>query len=197
VGPDRTRDRMHAVKINLLFSLLLGACAGSDAGTSTETDPGTTGTTGTTAPPGTTTGDVHVTTGGETHAHETSSHHDASSGDHDDSTGHDDASTGHDDETTAGEHGTAEHGTETGGGSSAEQYCFCMLENCHDQYHATWGEEHPQSEEMCLTAAEAVPSVGMPAMSGNSLECRLHFCELGHDDPTACDIALGAAPCVD
>jgi hypothetical protein len=70
-----------------------------------------------------------------------------------------------------------------------------MLENCHDQYHETWGEDHRQSEAMCKAAAEAVPSVGMPAMSGDSIECRLYFCTIGHDDPTACESALGAAPC--
>jgi hypothetical protein len=70
-----------------------------------------------------------------------------------------------------------------------------MLESCHDQYHATWGEDHEASEAMCKAYAESVPSVGEPAMSGDSLECRLHFCTIGHDDPTACDSALGAAPC--
>lgn len=171
---------MHPLKTpSTLLALLLGACGGSDTGTATAPDPGTA--TGTTAPAPASTSDGHVTTGGETHAHATDHH---------------DASTGHHDETAA-EHGSAEHGSETGGGTPAEMYCFCMLENCHDQYHGTWGEEHPQSEEMCLAAAAAVPSVGMPAMTGNSLECRLHFCALGHDDEAACDIALGAAPCTD
>ena len=62
--------------------------------------------------------------------------------------------------------------TSTGGGDPVADYCACMLENCHDQYHATWGEDHVASEAMCIAAAEALPSVGMPATDGNSLECR-------------------------
>ena len=93
---------------------------------------------------------------------------------------------------------TANHetgGTDTGGPSPAA-YCACMLENCHDQYHGTWGEDHRAAEAMCAAAAAALPSVGMPATRGNSLECRYYYCELGHADPTACESAIGGGECV-
>lgn len=167
---------MHTVKFSSLITLLVCAC-GSDAGPSTDA-----------ASTGATT-DVTVTSSGET-THD-SDHHEASTGHATGTTADTHADHG---ETT---HGETTHGDPTHGDPTAAQYCACMLENCHDQYHATWGEEHPDSETMCMAAAEAVPSVGVPAMSGDSIECRLHFCELGHDDPAACDTALGTAPCVD
>lgn len=186
---------MHPLKFSPIFiALLLGACGGPDSGTDAP-DSDTTDSTAATTPPATntseavTSGDATVTTGGATHTHD-SDHHESS--------------TGHESSTTAdthAEHGTAEHGTSeggtTGGGSLAEQYCLCMLESCHDQYHGTWGEDHDQSEVMCMAAAEAVPSVGVPATSGDSIECRLHFCAMGHDVPDACEAALGAAPCAE
>lgn len=98
--------------------------------------------------------------------------------------------------TTGATHEHGSSGAETGGGTPAEAYCACMLEHCHDQYHAKWGEDHHASEEMCAAEAGALPSVGMPATSGNSLECRMHYCELGHDDPAACDSAIGGGACV-
>lgn len=195
---------MYALKSSPLFiALLLGACGGSDSGTDTAAAD-TTDTTAATTPPATntseagTTGDATVTTGGATtHTHD-SDHHESSTG------GHHDSSTGHETGTTAdthADHGTAEHGTSEGGttdgGSLAEQYCLCMLDSCHDQYHGTWGEDHEQSEVMCMAAAEAVPSVGMPATSGDSIECRLYFCAMGHDVAGACEAALGADPCAD
>ncbi len=103
---------------------------------------------------------------------------------------HTDGSTGATDATA-----TTTSITTTTGDAPVTDYCNCMLENCHDQYHERWGEDHQGGEAMCKAAAEAVPSIGVPAMSGDSLECRLHFCTLGHDDPAACASALGAAPC--
>lgn len=103
---------------------------------------------------------------------------------------------------------TGHHGSEATGGahdetaattdalSPVDAYCACMLEVCHDQYHATWGEEHESSEAMCVAAAEALPSVGMPAMMGNSLECRQYYCELGETEAGACDSAIGGGACV-
>ncbi len=97
--------------------------------------------------------------------------------------------------TTGATHDHGSSGAPTEGGTPAEAYCACMLEHCHDQYHGTWGEDHVASEAMCEAAAEALPSVGMPATSGNSLECRMHYCELGHDDPAACESAIGGGAC--
>ena len=161
----------------LRFSLLLvvvSACTTSDSGTS-----GTAETSGTSA-----TGDTtDVATSHASHA----SHTDGS-GDATDTTTSLTTTVG-DETTTTGDESTA------GVDAPVTDYCNCMLENCHDQYHELWGEDHQGGEAMCKAAAEAVPSIGMPAMSGDSLECRLHFCTIGHDEPAACASALGAAPC--
>lgn len=118
---------------------------------------------------------THAEPTGTTHAHAT------------DSTG-----PAHTGETThAGTAGT------TGEPSAIDVYCACMLENCHDEYHATWGEDHEASEAMCAAAAAAVPSVGAPATTGNSLECRQHYCDLGEAVPGACASAIGGGACVD
>lgn len=179
---------MHPLRPLLCALLLLPACSSSDGGTTHDQDTGTT---------------VHATDG---HA----SHTSGSSGAATESTGPagaaDDTSTGgtthdthdtHDPHDTHDTHATSDAPT-TGGEAftPVDVYCGCMLENCHDQYHALWGEDHLESEAMCKAAAEAVPSVGAPASSGDSIECRIHHCELGHDDPAACDSALGAAPCM-
>jgi hypothetical protein len=127
------------------------------------------------------------------------------------STTHDHSTTGHDHSTTRHEHTTgttdpaSTGGTSTGDASSTTtvgdpppiiDYCECMLSNCHDQYHETWGEDHRMAEAMCAAAAEAVPSVGMPAMNGDSIECRYYHCEAAADDEALCDAAMGAAPCM-
>lgn len=120
---------------------------------------------------------THAEPTGTTHAHAT------------DSTGTGHAHTG---ETThAGTAGTTDEP------SAIDVYCACMLENCHDEYHATWGEDHEASEAMCAAAAAAAPSVGVPATTGNSLECRQHYCELGEAVPGACASAMGGGACVD
>ena len=73
-----------------------------------------------------------------------------------------------------------------------------MLEYCHDAYHGTWGEDHIESEEMCIASAEAAPVAGEPAMSGDSIECRMHFCQVAADmgDESVCDNALGMGACL-
>lgn len=166
--------------------------------------------------PGTTTGDASTTTAVEstaestaesTGSHGTQATHDESTTTHEEST----AAT-HDEPTTTAyasttEHttgSTGHHGSEVTGDSTAttgelspvDAYCACMLVQCHDQYHGTWGEEHESSEAMCVAAAEALPSVGMPVTMGNSLECRQYYCELGEAEPGACDSAIGGGACV-
>lgn len=195
---------MHPLKLITTLTLLLSACSPSDSGTASETGT-TAGTTpeATTTAPVTTTASEATTDGSASHAsHET--HETSATGESGSETAavttetthatHDTHDTTSDPDTTAGSTGSS---STTGGGAPApiDEYCACMLENCHDQYHGTWGEDHRAAEAMCAAYAESVPSVGMPAMSGDSLECRLHFCEIGHDDPTACDSALGDAPC--
>lgn len=135
-------------------------------------------------------GTDHDSHDASTHDHATSTTT-SSTGDsttHDHATEHAPTSTGHEHTTTTG--------TTTGDSSPVADYCECMLVNCHDQYHGAWGEEHPMSEINCTMAAEMLPTVGMPTMSGNSLECRLAHCELAVDDPALCEAAIGGAPCM-
>lgn len=124
-----------------------------------------------------------------THEEPTSTAHASTNDQTTGSTGH-----GHASEATGDTH--ADTAATTGELSPVDAYCSCMLERCHDQYHATWGEEHESSEAMCVAAATALPSVGMPATMGNSLECRQHYCDLGEAEPGACDSAIGGGPCV-
>lgn len=169
----------------LIVSLVALACGaeGHPDGTSHGHESTTTGTTGPAA-----------TEAAETHASHASHSDDSGTTAAASETGHE-----HPTGTTDDHHGS-EHGSEAGheteaGAATPAAYCECMLVNCHDQYHGTWGEEHPASETMCAAAAEALPSVGMPAESGNSLECRYHYCQIGHDDPSACDSAIGGGAC--
>lgn len=166
-----------------LLLLALAACGTTDAGTDTTDPTGTSsGTdTGTSTDPGTSTG-TGTTDDSTGHA----SHH-ASEHEH---TTAESTSTGHEHPTSTSS------GSTTGGGSPAADYCECMLLNCHDQYHGTWGEEHPMSEINCMAAADMLPSVGAPAMSGDSIECRLYHCEAAPGDEALCDAAIGGAPCM-
>ena len=155
-----------------------------------------------TTTPNTTTGDASTTiestaaesTAGEGTQSQTTEGEPTSST-HASTTEHPTGSTDHHaSEATSGTHD--ETAATTGALSPVDAYCACMLEVCHDQYHATWGEEHESSEAMCVAAAEALPSVGMPAMTGNSLECRQYYCEIGEAEPGACDSAIGGGSCV-
>jgi hypothetical protein len=74
-------------------------------------------------------------------------------------------------------------------------YCNCLILNCHDAAHARWG---PLDEEVlagCRAEAIGLPSSGSPTTSGNSLECRAGFCELGKLQPDACSAAMGDSVC--
>ena len=87
--------------------------------------------------------------------------------------------------------------TGTGGAapSPAAAYCECMVVYCHDEYHGTWGEDHEVSVAMCEAEAAALPSLGMPATVGASIECRAHHCDLAQTDPAACASAIGGGSC--
>lgn len=113
------------------------------------------------------------------------------------STTTDDGSTSHphDTETESTGHGSSGGATTGPVDATPEDYCACMLINCHDQYHGTWGEDHEMSEQGCLAAAGALPTVGMPATSGNSLECRVYYCEAATSDVAACASAIGGGEC--
>jgi len=163
---------MRALRLLLVVA---SACRPSESGTADTTDTTDTTDTGTT-PATTADGSTSDVTGS------------TAATDGPTSTGTHDTHDTHANSTTA-------DGSTTHSDPPVTDYCNCMLENCHDQYHTLWGEDHQASEAMCKAAAAAVPSVGVPAMSGDSLECRLHFCTIGRDDPAACASALGAAPC--
>lgn len=137
-------------------------------------------------------------TGSTSHDHESHGTHD-----HEDhgTTEHDHGTTGHDGDGTT-EPGTSEPGS-TGAGTtgegymppSAEEYCACMLDLCHDLYHSTWGEDHVRSEQMCIASYESSPIAGMPAMEGNSQECRVHHCQAAARDESLCESAMGGGAC--
>lgn len=104
-------------------------------------------------------------------------------------------------ETTAdSDHGASsgsdDHGVDTDSSDAIVAYCGCMLANCHDEYHAKWGEDHVASEEACMMEAEALPQNGSPIEAGNFFECREHFCEAAAGDPSVCANAIGAAVCI-
>lgn len=96
-------------------------------------------------------------------------------------------------------------GGATGGGggaggqspSLAETYCSCMLDTCHDAYHEAFGPEtdEPAARAACLTEAEALPVAGMDVDSGNFIECRLHYCEIGVETQDNCDASIGEGAC--
>lgn len=110
----------------------------------------------------------------------------------------------------AGEHGAGEHGAGEHGGSAdshdhsvdtdamdpAVIYCSCVLANCHEPYHAKWGEDELAAETACLAEANALPSNGGPTEMGNFIECRQHFCDMAMADSTVCTNALGDAVCM-
>ncbi|MBC8069053.1 MAG: hypothetical protein IAG13_12025 [Deltaproteobacteria bacterium] len=108
--------------------------------------------------------------------------------------------------TTGDDHGAEEHGSSAGDEHGIDTdtsdpivaYCGCMLEFCHDEYHAKWGEDHLESEEACAMEAQGLPSNGGPTEMGNFLECRQHFCELAMGgDESVCPNAIGEAVCVE
>ncbi|MFO0635036.1 MAG: hypothetical protein U0168_19505 [Nannocystaceae bacterium] len=116
-------------------------------------------------------------------------------------------------DTAADEHGAGEHGASEASGSGtaadthdhsvdsdaddpAVAYCSCVFANCHEPYHAKWGEDEMAAEAACLAEAGALPSNGGPTEMGNFIECRQHFCDAAAADPTVCTNALGDAVCM-
>ena len=104
----------------------------------------------------------------------------------------------------AAEHGAAEHGAadshdhsvDTDAMDPAVIYCSCVFANCHEPYHAKWGEDEMAAETACLAEANALPSNGGPTEMGNFIECRQHFCDMAAADPMVCTNALGDAVCM-
>ncbi len=142
------------------------------------------------------TADAHESTGAPTTGTSTSESSETSETSE---TGHAHATseTGHEHTDTTHAHTTEpEPGTTGSMLTPAQAYCQCMVVDCHDEYHGTWGEDHDMSEAMCEAAAAAVPSVGMPATQGDSIECRTYYCELAKTDPGACASAIGGGSCM-
>ncbi len=87
----------------------------------------------------------------------------------------------------------------SGGTSSVSEtvrsYCECMLNDCHDDYHRVWGEDHIVAEEQCHAESSLVPENGSATDSGDFIECRLAACRRGTQDPSACAAALGGGAC--
>ena len=88
-------------------------------------------------------------------------------------------------------------------GDPLMDYCSCMLNRCHDGYHATWGEDHLASEAACLEFAAGLAQAGEAVTQGDYLECRQHFCDAaevnpeGSDDPANCPQAFGEQTCIE
>jgi hypothetical protein len=104
---------------------------------------------------------------------------------------------------TSAHHHTTEEGSgadtrtvDSGEDDPAAAYCACVFANCHEPYHAKWGEDEVASEAACLTEASALPQNGAEVEMGDFIECRVHFCELAASDATACAAALGDEVCI-
>jgi hypothetical protein len=97
--------------------------------------------------------------------------------------------------------GAGSSSTQGGGGVGGESaadpvldYCNCMLLTCHDEYHQAFGPEtdEPQARVNCLADSAMLPQAGMDVDTGNFVECRLHHCEVGKTDVSACPNTIGA-----
>lgn len=100
--------------------------------------------------------------------------------------------------------GGAATGSGGGGGQGgeepsnlAETYCDCMLLTCHDAYHGHFGPDtdEPAARAACLAEAETLPVAGMDVDSGNFVECRIHYCASGNEDPDTCAATIGQGAC--
>lgn len=168
--------------------LLTAACAGGDdasTGASTTDNATAASTTSTTAATTNTTTTDGTTAGAASTA--------------DTSTTHTSHVTHTSAETTSTSGTTAATDSTTAGylPPTPEELCACLVGGaCHDFFHATYGEDHEAAEAACLAEAQALPSAGMASESGNTIECRYHHCEAAAMDVSACDAALGGAPCM-
>ena len=78
---------------------------------------------------------------------------------------------------------------------AATAYCECVFVACHDDFHATFGLDDLASIEACGVFASTLPTTQGTAVSGNSLQCRQHWCDAL---PPDCPSALGMnATCTD
>ena len=151
---------MNASNLSLTIAFILAATGCGDdhdhashTSTGAETSSTDSSSQGSEASTDTTTDGSGTTTGATTHDSHTST--DATT--HDSHDSHDSHTTADSDTTTGGS--TTDDSTTDGyTPPSPADYCACMLDACHDLYHATWGEDHIESEQKCLAAAEATPA---------------------------------------
>ncbi|MCA9628925.1 MAG: hypothetical protein KC766_14700 [Myxococcales bacterium] len=102
-----------------------------------------------------------------------------------------------------GSHGNGGSGGGSAGGGgmgsdvseTVRSYCECMLNDCHDDYHRVWGEDHVVAEAECQAEASGIPEHGAPTDSGDFIECRVAACGRAIEDPSACAAALGSGAC--
>ncbi len=86
--------------------------------------------------------------------------------------------------------------TPDAGDRLSTDYCACMLVECHTVFHETWGPTDMGALTACAAEAATLPRAGMPASSGNSIECRLARCDGAGKDPDVCSGAVGGDPCM-
>ena len=72
-------------------------------------------------------------------------------------------------------------------------FCTCMLFNCHDEFHNTFGVSDLEARDNCLMEISSTPTGAAGATSGNVQQCRIHFCEDGTE--RNCQAALGNSIC--
>jgi hypothetical protein len=72
-------------------------------------------------------------------------------------------------------------------------FCNCMLFNCHDEFHETYGVSDLEARDNCLLEISSTPTGDPNATSGNVQECRVHFCEEAASRD--CQAALGNIIC--
>ena len=72
-------------------------------------------------------------------------------------------------------------------------YCTCMLFQCHDPFHDTYGVSDTEARDNCLADISARPTLGSPQITGDNQECRLHFCQ--ESTERDCQAALGNTVC--
>lgn len=103
------------------------------------------------------------------------------------------ADAGRDDAGAVNDAGANDAGVEVT--EEAIAYCECVFVACHDDFHETFGVDDLASIEACNVFASGLPTVGMDVVSGDSLECRQHWCDA---QPADCPSALGLnATCTD
>lgn len=190
--PMTKRTALDRMSIGLLVAL---AAACGEPGTTTTTDGGSTGDASTTSTAGTTTGTASTgapTTGEPGTGSTTTATTDVSTTDGSTASTSTGVATTEAPDTTTEAASSTTGGSSTGGGDPPPltEYCDCMLGECHDQYHDKFGEDHEAAEAMCIAYAESIPSVGMPAMSGDSIECYYWACTQGD-----CESAFGGGAC--